>query len=650
MDRIIILTTGTSIFRNLNKKGLDPEDKNIFNKLSKSFIKNIGKDASSLSAELSTLDSLKVQKNDEIVFIATDSDNGRKSAKMVEIVCNFHFDIKSTKIELIQNLTLDDSNIFKNEGLSNLVDTLEHLVKDNNKSPIISVSGGIKPIIPYVAAFSMLRRVPLTYIFEKTRELITLPGLPIEFDFELLFKVSHAIQEMNEKISIPKEKLINILGYDNYLFIESLFVEEDDGKISPSIFGMMLLDDIETAAKSTVLLSSNASKIYEKAKKDKGLALDQFDFMLERVKNPFWRSYKIHKFSETDLLVWKPGRTPNRMAGWLDKTKNEIYIAELYESHDKYEKHLPGRKRKQYIKDSFIEWKSSNRFDDMTEDEKDAQIVLDNAAKKIEKALQKASRAEEQKLLFKSDNIKLQEKINELEKQIDKHNEYETTIQQLESEIIYLQDQEEKAKELIQKYDQDAEKNDEIDRSKEIKDLENLQNEIKRIKKERDLSIENQIKLLVETKRLTEELNIIQSEKEKQSYFEEQNKHLQHHLNNIGKQVNQLLVQKKIKEELEEKLLNSQNSVDKLKIENEKIKKKILNSQKNTYKLKLNNEKIEEELLNSKKNIEKLELEKKQIEEELLNSKKNIDKLEHEKKRINQWGFMRRTFWAFTRS
>jgi len=356
MDKDVIITCGTSIIRNLKEMGLKPEHKDIFNKLSRSFIQGLTEDVSSLSAELSTFELLNLNNSDTSAFITTDTDLGTHAALLVKRICEIHFDI-SVEIKTISGLNLNNIQQFKRDGLSQLIDTLDYRVENDRnygRSPIISISGGIKPVIPYISVYSMLRCVPLTYVFEKTRELITLPGLPIEFDFSLLSTIEKHFKELDEKACVSKSRLINVIGPDTFSFIEGLFDDAGNGKITPSIFGMMLFSDIEKASKSKVFLSITADKNYSRLnKKDQ----NSFDLLLERVKNPFWRSSKLYKFEGTDLNVWKPGNTAHRIAGWVEN--EQIYIAALYESHDFYERDLNGRKRNQYDIKTFVEWRQS---------------------------------------------------------------------------------------------------------------------------------------------------------------------------------------------------------------------------------------------------------------------------------------------------
>src|SRR6185436_19615245 len=86
-----------------------------------------------------------------------------------------------------------------------------------------------------------------------------------------------------------------------------------------------------------------------------GLAREQFKQMLNRCRDPLWRREKYHKFAGTDLDVYKPGNTAQRLAGWVNA--RGVYVAELYPNHDLYERDLPGHRRADYDVNDFVAWK-----------------------------------------------------------------------------------------------------------------------------------------------------------------------------------------------------------------------------------------------------------------------------------------------------
>jgi hypothetical protein len=101
--------------------------------------------------------------------------------------------------------------------------------------------------------------------------------------------------------------------------------------------------------------------------------------MLSRIRNPIWRSQKRHAFPTTDLEVYKPGSTSQRIAAWI-VSPNTIYVAELLE-HDEYEKTLPGRRVADYDVDRFVRWApDADAPIDMLTDEETAGDRLRKAA------------------------------------------------------------------------------------------------------------------------------------------------------------------------------------------------------------------------------------------------------------------------------
>ena len=138
-----------------------------------------------VGAELATLKGLQACQGDEVIFLATDTNDSEGAAKANAQIAKNKFGVE-TKTERIRDLVLDNGDRFRRQGIPALVTALEKYVNgalQSNKESWLGVSGGIKSIVPYVAIYGMLRRVPVTYMFEMTEDLVTLPPLPLDFDW-----------------------------------------------------------------------------------------------------------------------------------------------------------------------------------------------------------------------------------------------------------------------------------------------------------------------------------------------------------------------------------------------------------------------------------------------------------------------------------
>lgn len=348
MPRLIIMPAGISIVRNLKSSDgieltLGQEAVQL-----KSVLNAQAQNLKKVSAELSILTKLNITSEDKVVFLATDTDEGECAANANAIVAQHFFNVR-VEVKRIEGFVLDNADTFVKEGLRNFFHALDGLVgeaRDHGYEPIMEVAGGIKPAIPYTAIYAMLQRIPLVYVFEKTQALITLPPLPLDFDWTALEQAEKVLRKIEEDVAISPRELKGILG-EGFHRLEGLF-EEMEGKMTLSAFGHMLLEGLERSRQMPVMLSPSVA---DKLERLPSLQRQQIEMLLDRVRNPIWRAAKWHPFSGTDLDVWKPGPTSLRLAGWVEGEL--VYVAEIYTKHEEYERDLSSRSRNQYEPKSF---------------------------------------------------------------------------------------------------------------------------------------------------------------------------------------------------------------------------------------------------------------------------------------------------------
>ena len=312
-------------------------------------VSSLGDAVDDLSAELSSLKKLRVGSGDEAIFLATDTDDGFYSAKINALIAEHRHGV-CTAAERVPSLVLDNVQTFKKHGLPSLFGKLDQFTDravEQGRASLLNISGGIKPVLPYIAIYGLLRRIPLTYTFEMTRSLVTLPPLPINFDWTSLQTAAQALQRIDQDTCIEQRALEGLLGED-FTRLEGLFEDAGEGQVTLSTFGFMLLKELESAREKPVMLSPSASG---ELRQMQGVPKQQLESLLDRVRNPLWRAQKYHTFRGTDLTVYKPGDMPHRLAGWLES--GMVYVAALYSEHDEYERDLLNRRRDQYRSGDF---------------------------------------------------------------------------------------------------------------------------------------------------------------------------------------------------------------------------------------------------------------------------------------------------------
>ena len=397
MGRMIIMSVGLGIIRKLPHDA-DPDNPPLDGNVP------------DLSAELSTLEALQASSDDKAIFIATDTEDCERAANFNARIAKREYNV-DTEIKRIEGLVLDNAERFRREGLPSLVQELDKLVERafrEGREPLLSISGGIKPVVPYMAVYGMLRQIPVTYIFERTGNLITLPPLPLSFDWESLSSVENLLRHIKEEVMIARHELQNCLGGD-FRKLEGLFEDAGEGQMTLSAFGLMLLNELKIASENPVMLSPSA---WKKLEETKDVQRKLLDHLLDKVRIPLWRAQKRHTFHGTDLEVYKPGNTSHRLAGWVKD--GIVYVAELYTSHDDYVRDLPNRSRNQYNERDFQRY--TPKAEKMTEEELEKAGGDEMVAVAIREK-ERAEKAHEETLQMA---IQYEEELKEVKQKLEK--------------------------------------------------------------------------------------------------------------------------------------------------------------------------------------------------------------------------------------
>ncbi len=404
MARTIICPVGLSIFQ--GEQGLQrlnvPLSAGHEHQQVRSVLESLGDQADSLSAELATLKRLAASREDEVVFLATDTDDGERAARVNVVISKARFGVAASP-KRVSGLVLDDATRFRREGIPQLVQAIDRHVSnglERGSQPLLSVSGGIKPVVPYVALYGMLRGVRIAYTFERTGDLIFLPPLPISFDWSAVALAGRALGVIDREATIKRDRLTALLG-EECARLEALF-EEEAGEVTLSAFGLLLLENMRTAVERAVLLSPSARKKLETLQGGERAVVEA---MLDKVRNPLVREHKKHPFSGTDLDVYKPGRTRQRLAYWVEGP--DVRIAEIYTDHDEYERDLSGRRKSHYDQAQFVTHRPTEQMveEDLLADETVAIALRDLARAEQERG--RASEGEHRALAERNDALEL---------------------------------------------------------------------------------------------------------------------------------------------------------------------------------------------------------------------------------------------------
>lgn len=211
-------------------------EENIKRNLNESYFKN-NPDA---SAEIKSLIKLKEELNEdlEIQLLYSDSALSRLAAEILQNSLILYDGFKNCtvqqpkKIKKLQIWNRDDFN----EGMVNLINTIDKISQGYCGNIIINITGGYKVTIPYLTILAQINRCPIYYIFEDTDALIKIPYIPIDINWQIfeLHKDFFRKLEREEISELPQG-----LSEDERKDIFSL-LEQSDNLYSLNPLGVIL--------------------------------------------------------------------------------------------------------------------------------------------------------------------------------------------------------------------------------------------------------------------------------------------------------------------------------------------------------------------------------------------------------------------------
>ncbi len=233
--RKVITTVGTSIFTNFNRdsdaiqedydnlkdsphRAWDEENERIHSICNNDdFKKWITRHFGTCCAEISSLLKILETEDDdlEVYLLATDTILSRLAAKMIQQQTIMHPHGKKIILkfnpndgDVIQGLQVNNANTFETDGLQNFIKrfvTIQKFCTENDKL-ILNITGGYKGLIPYLTLIGQINEVSIKYLFEESKELITIPQLPINFDWEIAVEYSYQLKKDLTLLSEEEKK------------------------------------------------------------------------------------------------------------------------------------------------------------------------------------------------------------------------------------------------------------------------------------------------------------------------------------------------------------------------------------------------------------------------------------------------------------
>lgn len=215
MSRLLIITVGTSLLTNRGWNGRDgdplPDATDVETWLA-------GADAVKASAETNTLQAIGVQDSDHLLFLHSDTLEGRFCSERLQ-----HFYANVMKCRDVSGRSLTALGFahpsFSQKGLKALVqEAIEAVKQARNKTlqPVFCATGGFKAEIAFLNLLGALLEVEVYYIHEQFREIVRLPRLPLGWNTEWVLQRQNFFEWIDEEPR-PSAEVENWLKADSEL-------------------------------------------------------------------------------------------------------------------------------------------------------------------------------------------------------------------------------------------------------------------------------------------------------------------------------------------------------------------------------------------------------------------------------------------------
>jgi putative CRISPR-associated protein (TIGR02619 family) len=347
-----------------------------------------------VSAETNGLFRAEANAGDEVVLLTSETEDGRTCGERLVALVQKELGCRTRAVE-IKGLQVRDGHKFRTLGIGSLFEAIDRETRDRVPDEVrLNATGGFKGTVPYLVLYGMFHGLPVSYVYELSNQLITLPPLAVEFDWERIVPAEAALvtlfreplEEARWRELLPSDYPANRDRYD-------LLFEHDGGLVGLSAIGYLMKGRLDAAeSEGDVLLSPQAAAALAAA--DTAIRA-HYDSMLSRVRNPLHRAGFKHAESlhKSDLKVWKIFATSGpRMLYWTHAGR--ILVGELFADHDAYERYIDAepRRRRGYDVARFLkhESASSPNYDAVLADIKDAHAEPLARARAVEDELRDA--------------------------------------------------------------------------------------------------------------------------------------------------------------------------------------------------------------------------------------------------------------------
>ncbi|MBR4171324.1 MAG: hypothetical protein IKR48_06700 [Kiritimatiellae bacterium] len=362
MNTTYICTLGTSIANRLPNQLLrDRQEKNLpwnaddseFEKALCERIRAISKqgdERETCCAETAILSKMKLDEQDKVLLLATDTCLGRMCGDAVQsVLTRCHgLDVDDVSVIRIEGLQVADANRLRNLGLKNLLSTVEKCVREGHESGCdvcLCPNGGYKGVVPFLTLAGMILHCKVVYSFEFAGSVIVLPPLPFALDEQAYLRARDALSCLYDRIEMPTEQFLSMVAdlqpeeRDRFLGFTEPGTKSGFVTFSPLVGIATTGAEVRTAP-----LSDQAEKDLEKLAQSGGAAACRR--LVLQSQDPLYRAAHSESKNLTDLVAIQRPRTAERVFGYVHDGR--FLVCRIFASHNDYirymDKQQPRRK------------------------------------------------------------------------------------------------------------------------------------------------------------------------------------------------------------------------------------------------------------------------------------------------------------------
>ena len=243
MRDIVLVTCGTSLLGGMKRDKVEPEG---FSRWFKSYDASYG----NFGAEMNSLWAMGKEYPEEVepreaVLYLSDTEDGKKVGGYLTQMIPELLGL-SVQSRVISGLDMDRPEVFRREGLCNLVGAMAKDLRNYGESrSLICSTGGFKAMVGIAQTFANAVSVPAYYRFENARSGMMMPPLPVGFDLSLWLRLYEGFSFLAEEEKTAEEKslrpfLQSLSPEDKARF--EVMLERVDGLCSLTFLGKLFYE------------------------------------------------------------------------------------------------------------------------------------------------------------------------------------------------------------------------------------------------------------------------------------------------------------------------------------------------------------------------------------------------------------------------